>query len=723
MINTSLFALFGRYQGDASLEGVLENIRRGTYRLTIGEIRKALAAGEKERAAKLKKTLPAFTPQATYTKKRLNPYITGYNQLVILDIDHVGKRELERIAPLATEAPYTVAYFRSPSGDGAKLIAYAATSETATPGNHRRVYEAVSRWYATRLDVELDTSGSDIGRLCFVSDDPALYLSPAYRPWLEGTGEVPEGLDPLPLTWKEEVSKTAPGTKKRKMASPLEKARRTAERKGAYAEGNRNNFIFVMATRANRLGVKQAEMEAYAATAFADLPADERLAAIRNAYSHVEEHAAEKGAATPRGTGRGSLDVAAVEAYISERFLTRKNEVRGYVEVAAKEKRNGPKPAFQAVSDYWVNTRWRNLQKAGYACSPNDLRAILLSDFSETYHPFRSYFEGLAPWDGMTDWIGQLADTVDTTRPAFWRGCLKRWLIAGVACSMELGRENHAILLLAGGQGLGKTSWLRNLVPPELRDYLFTGNIDPYSKDFQEMMADCFLIVIDEMSGQSYAELNRLKALTSNGVIYQRRPYGHYAETQIRHASFAATVNDLHSLPDDNESRRFLCFEATRIDYQSPVCHAGIYAQALALFRRGEKYWFSGDDIRKINENNETFRQRSPEEELFFTYFRKPERFDTPQYLTASDIMAKLSTFARITPTRSSILTLSKVLKKQGFNYVKSNGKRLFEVAEITLEQVKANFYRPEQERGESDEKEKDKPKDQKDNSDPKFPL
>lgn len=604
MINTSLFALFGRYKGNASLTGVLENIQRGTYKQFIDETREALASGDKELAAKLKKKLPAFTPQATYSGKRLDPHITRYNQLVILDIDHVGERELERITPLATEAPYTVAYFRSPSGDGAKLIAYAATDETATPGNHRRVYEAVSRWYATRLGVELDTSGSDIGRLCFVSD----------------------------------------------------------------------------------------------------------------------EHAAETSAATPRRTGHSSLDVVAVEAYISERFLTRKNEVRGYVEVATKKKRNGPKPVFKAVSDYWVNSLWRSLQKAGHACTPNDIRAILLSDFSETYHPFRSYFEGLAPWDGVTDWIGQLADTVDTTRPAFWRGCLKRWLIAGVACSMELGRENHAILLLAGGQGLGKTSWLRNLVPPELRDYLFTGNIDPYSKDFQQMMADCLLIVIDEMSGQSYAELNRLKALTSNGVIYQRRPYGHYAETQIRHASFAATVNDLHSLPDDNESRRFLCFEATRIDYQSPVRHSDIYAQAFALFRRGEKYWFSGDDIRKINENNETFRQRSPEEELFFTYFRKPERFDTPQYLTASDIMTKLSAFARITPTRSNILTLSKVLKKHGFNYVKSNGKRLFEVAEITLEQVKANFYRPEQGQVESDEKDKDITKDQKDNSDPRLP-
>ena len=95
-----------------------------------------------------------------------------------------------------------------------------------------------------------------------------------------------------------------------------------------------------MAARANRLGVKRAEMEAYAATAFADLPAEERLAAIESAYSHVEEHAAETSAATSR-KGRGPLDVVAVENYISERFLTRKNAVRGYVEVASKKKRNG----------------------------------------------------------------------------------------------------------------------------------------------------------------------------------------------------------------------------------------------------------------------------------------------------------------------------------------------------------------------------------------------
>lgn len=186
-----------------------------------------------------------------------------------------------------------------------------------------------------------------------------------------------------------------------------------------------------MAARANRLGVKRAEMEAYAATAFADLPAEERLAAIESAYSHVEEHAAETSAATSRKKGGGPLDVVAVEAYISERFLTRKNGVKGYVEVATKKKRNGQKPVFKPVTDYWVNSLWRSLLKDGHYCSHNDIRAILMSDFSETFHPFRSYFEGLAPWDGVTDWIGQLADTVDTTRPPS----------GGVASSAGLSRK------------------------------------------------------------------------------------------------------------------------------------------------------------------------------------------------------------------------------------------------------------------------------------------
>ena len=79
MINTSLFALFGRYKGDASLAGVLENIQRGTYKQLIDETREALASGDKELAAKLKKKLPAFTPQRQMCiRDTTSPAITNW---------------------------------------------------------------------------------------------------------------------------------------------------------------------------------------------------------------------------------------------------------------------------------------------------------------------------------------------------------------------------------------------------------------------------------------------------------------------------------------------------------------------------------------------------------------------------------------------------------------------------------------------------------------------
>ena len=65
----------------------------------------------------------------------------------------------------------------------------------------------------------------------------------------------------------------------------------------------------------------------------------------------------------------------------------------------------------------------------------------------------------------------------------------------------------------------------------------------------------------------------------------------------MRRASFAATVNDSDVLTDRTGSRRFLCVEATRIDYTPPVDHTAVYAQALALFRGGFCFWYANAGI------------------------------------------------------------------------------------------------------------------------------
>lgn len=688
MIQVTMFARFKKCMGDVNLIDVLYDIRNGKYAPSVNRIRVYMDKENPAAADKLKKGLPANTISATYREKRLAEYMTGYNPLIILDFDELKKDELPPLLALAREAVYTVACWISPRGQGIKIIAYPAVGLEPVPANHPAIYKRVKEWYEHRLGIEADTSGSDIGRLCLVSYDPQLYLSPNFEPWLKGEGDLPGGLPQMEAVVSAEVV--------RLMAS----ARKKTTRKYTYTEGNRNNYVHLFASHCNRLGVTREAVEAYAAGSFADLPAEECRQAIDSAYTHTEQYGTEKSAGRAQ---RGDGFVCRIQEFLSERFSLRRNIVKRMVEYRDREKHE----AYCPVTDYWENSVWCALQKSGVFCRLSDLRSVIYSDFSPEYNPFRSYFESLPPWDGKTDPIGRLAATIDTTRPEYWAKCLKKWLVAVVACAINERKANHTVLLLSGAQGLGKTTWLRNLVPPVLKNYVYSGNLDPTAKDSSLLMSDCFLVILDELSGQSRVELNQLKALITKDAILERRPYARNAESFVRRASFAATVNDSQILTDRTGSRRFLCFETLRIDYTSEIDHAAIYAQALALYKQGFRYWFADNDITEINDNNEPFQQSCPEAELFFTYYRKPTRFEMPVLLSVSEILAGIAERTRFSVTTMSVNLLGKVLKNASFEFQKRHGKRLYAVIVLTNDQVEARRkglgYDPVDEPGTSD--------------------
>lgn len=96
------------------------------------------------------------------------------------------------------------------------------------------------------------------------------------------------------------------------------------------------------------------------------------------------------------------------------------------------------------------------MQKADVFCRVSDLRSVIHSDFSPEYNPFRSYFENLPAWDGKTDAIGQLAATVDTTCPEYWGKCLKKWLVAVVACAINEQKGKPYGLVAERSAGIGQ---------------------------------------------------------------------------------------------------------------------------------------------------------------------------------------------------------------------------------------------------------------------------
>jgi predicted P-loop ATPase len=257
-----------------------------------------------------------------------------------------------------------------------------------------------------------------------------------------------------------------------------------------------------------------------------------------------------------------------------------------------------------------------------------------------------------------------------------------------VGCALDEDTINQTVIVFSGKQGVGKTTWMENLVPGELKQYLFSGTINPNNKDTLIHLSECLLINLDELENLNRSEIGSLKELITKTHIRIRRAYGHNNETLPRCASFAGSVNTAQFLNDTTGSRRFLSFEVTDIKYDHKVSLNDVYSQALHLFKSGFRFWFNRDEIGAINQNNEQYQLRSPEEELLLTWFEPCTKEQANAFLTASQILAKLADKAKINVSDSSVNKLGKALIKNNYLRFKSNGKLLYALRELQWEEV-----------------------------------
>ena len=170
---------------------------------------------------------------------------------------------------------------------------------------------------------------------------------------------------------------------------------------------------------------------------------------------------------------------------------------------------------------------------------PNDFP--LCSDRLPDYHPFRDYFDRLPPWDGK-DRLDALAQRV--SNHALWVRGFRRWMVTVAAQWMGMG-DNHANnmapVLVSGRQGLGKSTFCRNLLPPELSYY--TDSVDvANTARMEQLLVGMEIINLDEFDRipvRRHPALKNVMQLTDLHVRKAYRP----ARAQglpARHATLAA---------------------------------------------------------------------------------------------------------------------------------------------------------------------------------------
>ena len=381
-----------------------------------------------------------------------------------------------------------------------------------------------------------------------------------------------------------------------------------------------------------------------------------------------------------------------VEKYLQGFYKWRFNVVRNQVEYASADDNE---EEFKNFDDYALHSVLRELRAEGINVSKERVVETVMSNFSPSFDPIKTYFnQQLAPWD-QVDRVEELAKCIpipddDEHKEAalsYNAIVLGKWMASAVACGLE-GKANHICPILQGPQGAYKTTFILGLCPSPLRRYLTVGTITG-DKDTLDQIARSFIFVDDELATMNKKEAEIMKRIITQEDIMFRPVYGRFQQEHQRRASFIGSVNKMTFLADETGSRRFPVIRVGgKIDMARfrKIDVDQLWAQALHEYRDGDGYWFVDDEIDEINLRNQAHQMRTDAEDLLAKYCQPVAREDEGKHgvvaLSTTDVAAKLASAyfddykAQVKADGRFVTSLGKALAASGYvRFGKKRGK------------------------------------------------
>lgn len=229
---------------------------------------------------------------------------------------------------------------------------------------------------------------------------------------------------------------------------------------------------------------------------------------------------------------------------------------------------------------------------------------------SHAYNPIKDYLT--TPWDGVCR-KQAFFNTIKSSNPQHRDFILERWMRGAVACGLSVnGLAHPGVLTLLGEQGNGKSAWIKKLLPPELNLLLPDYTFNPNNKDDVISCTKYWIAELSEVASTvRRADTDALKSFISRNIDVYRHPYAPADTEAPRKTCFVASVNDHHFLKDDSGSRRWWVIDTLETDYNHNLDMQQVWAQFKHEYEQGLIYHLTRDEIKQINELNETYRPES----------------------------------------------------------------------------------------------------------------
>ena len=279
------------------------------------------------------------------------------------------------------------------------------------------------------------------------------------------------------------------------------------------------------------------------------------------------------------------------------------NEMSNLIEI----KKDGK---YKAVDNKDINLLRLDLSKLKKVTfSTEDIKtAIYGVSEKNKYHPIKQLIEA-TQWDGIEraekifiDWLGVEDNPVN-------REVTRKWLLACITRLYDKGRKFDEMLILFGGQGIGKSTTLERLA----LDNFYTKVTGKLNNDTILQTSQSWLVELDELSTLLRTPTQEFKSWLSSRKDTTRAPYE--AQPIDFHKGFVVlgTTNDDKILKDHTGNRRFWILECDEDKIKKSIFNVEekdilqVWAEVRTWYLKNESLLLSEETRKLMEEKTENY--------------------------------------------------------------------------------------------------------------------
>ena len=298
-----------------------------------------------------------------------------------------------------------------------------------------------------------------------------------------------------------------------------------------------------------------------------------------------------------------------------------------------------------------------------------------------TINSFKDILDSIT-WDGKSR-LREFYDTViiDDEFKEIRDTYLLKWLQQMLYLTTYEGVRKVArqILVFQGLQDGGKSTWLMNLMPAELREnyigegLLLTGN----HTEQRALLSYVFVELAELEQSFKHTDINAFKAFFGRTKDELNLKFAKYTVRYPRNTSFLGTINEKTFLKDKTGSTRFLVLPAKKLNGYHDIDMLQLYKEILETTDY-VNFELNQEDKLKQKLINEEFEQPNLLEETFLDNFEL-EFDEGGQYMNCSEMLNQLSLGVKDF-TYSRKADIKHIVDKYGFKYRKDLKKWLVKI-------------------------------------------